>query len=250
MGKKGGSRHLKRLPAPAFWPIHVKEAQWVSRPNPGPHKKDLSFPIILILREMLGLARTRKEGLRILTEGHIKVDGVIQRDDKYPVGLMDVVEIPTVKKAFRILPKPKKKLGLHLINEEEKEFKLCKIMNKTSVKGGNLQLNLHDGRNILIRVADSKHPVEDVYKTRDVLKIKIPGSEILEHLNLEEGIISIVENGKNVGRWGKIVEVEERFDSTRSIVTLEDSQGEKFKTTLAYVFPIGRDESWISLSEE
>jgi len=250
MGKKGGSKHLKRLPAPTFWPIHRKEFKWVIKPKPGPHKKHRSFPLLLILREMLGLANNRKEAHHLLSEKHVKVDGVIRRKDNYSVGLMDVLEIPFINKAYRILPMRRKGLGLHNIDEEEKSFKLCKIMNKTYLRGGNLQLNLHDGYNILLKINDPNSAVEDVYKTHDVLKIGIPGSEILDHLTFNVGVLAIVENGKHVGRWGEIVAIEKRETFHPSIITLKDLEDNQFETILDYVFPIGKDEPLISLPKK
>jgi small subunit ribosomal protein S4e len=250
MGRKGSSKHLKRLPAPAFWPIHRKEFKWVSKPKPGPHKKDRSFPLLLILREMLGLARTRREAHRLLSDKQVKVDGVARSEDNYPAGLMDVVEIPIIEKSFRILPIHRKGWGLHPIGDEEKGFKLCKIMNKTNVKGGNLQLNLHDGRNILLNIGDPENMGKDVYKTHDVLKIGIPRSEILNHLPFDVGVLAIVENGKNRGRRGEVVAIEKGEAPHQSIVTLRDLEGDQFKTVLDYVFPVGKDEPWISLPEE
>ena len=246
----GNSKHLKRLPAPAFWPIHRKEFKYVINPKPGPHRKNRSFPILLILREMLGLAKNRREAHRLLSERHVTVDGVVRRDESYPVGLMDVIEIPVIKKAFRILPIRSKGLGLHAIGGKEKGFKLCKIINKKNVRGGNLQLNLHDGRNILLKNTNSEDMVEDVYKTRDVLKIGIPSSEILSHLTLSVGALAIVENGKNRGRLVEIVAIEKRRGSHPAIVTLKDMENNQFNTILDYVFIVGKDEPWISLPEE
>ena len=77
-------------------------------------------------------------------------------------------------------------------NEEEIEFKLCRIENKTVVNGGQIQLNLHDGRNILVRLNDPTNAEEDIYKTKDVLKIAIPSQEILERIEFQEDIFSIV----------------------------------------------------------
>lgn len=249
MGKKGGSKHLKRLYAPSFWPIHRKEFKWSTKPKPGPHKNDSSFTLLLVLRELLGIAKTRREAHQILSKGHVKVDGVIRRETNFPVGLMDVIEIPEMVKAYRLLPTPKKRLTLHDINVEEQDFKICKIINKVNIKGADIQLNLHDGRNIVIRIADPKQPKEDVYKTRDVLKIKIPQSEILDHLTFQEGISALIENGKNMGRWGEIVNIEHRIASHPSIVTLKDLEGNEFKTIVDYVFPVGTDAPWISLHE-
>ena len=250
MGKKGGSKHLKRLPAPTFWPIHKKEFKWVIKPKPGPHMKDRSFPLLLILREVLGLAKNRKEADRILSENNIKVDGVIRNKDTFSLGLMDVLDIPILKKSYRILPLRRKELGLHLIDGEEKNFKLCKIMNKIVVKGGISQLNFHDGRNILLRKSDPEQITESLLKTHDVLKINIPNFQILDHLSLDIGVFAIVEHGKNMGRWGEVIAIEKKENLRPLIVTLKDLEDDQFKTILDYVFPIGKNEPWISLPEE
>jgi len=250
MGKKGGSKHLKRMPAPTVWPIPRKGFKWVVRPSPGPHPIEQSLPLLLIIRDILGLAKTRKESQLILMEGNIKVDGKIRREDDYPVGLMDVIEVSGINKAYRLLSTPKKGLTLHTIDGGEKEFKLCKIVNKTTVKGGHLQLNLHDGRNILIKIADPNHPEEDVYATSDLLKIKIPDSEILEHLRFEEGVLTLVTGGKNIGHLGRVVKIGREKVSFSPTITLEDSEENRFETIANYVFPIGKGEPWISLPEE
>ena len=158
MGKKGKQQHLKRLPAPKFWPIHRKEAQWIVKPRPGPHKIHQCIPLILIVRDMLQLVKSRREAKIVLSEGQVKVDRKIRKNDDYPVGLMDVIEIPVINASYRVLPALRKGLILHSITSKESESKLCQIINKTTVTGGHLQLNLHDGRNILCKVEDSKNP--------------------------------------------------------------------------------------------
>jgi len=246
MGKKGGKRHMKRLSAPRYWPIHRKEERWTVRAKPGPHPKDDGLPTLLILREILGAVRTRKEAKLILSEGQFKVDGKVRRDQGFLVGLMDVVEIPSMKRAYRVLPVPKKGLGLHPIGDEEKGFKLCKIVDKATVDGGDIQLNLHDGRNLLVRVDDPREAEEDVYSTSDVLKLDLPDSKILEHIKFEEGAVAMVARGVNAGRVGKIVSVERGAGSNPAIVTLEED-GLKIQTSLDSVFVLGKGESSISI---
>ena len=56
MGRKGGTTHLKRNPAPKFWTIHRKEFVWTVRPKSGPHALQQSLPLTLIVKEMLGYA--------------------------------------------------------------------------------------------------------------------------------------------------------------------------------------------------
>lgn len=244
LGKKGESKHLKRAPSPAFWPIHRKEYHWIVKPKPGPHAMSAAIPLLLIVREMLGIAKTRKEAKIMLTEGHLKVDGKTRRSDNYAVGLMDVVEIPALEKTYRVIPTPNRVLRLHEIAEDEAGFKLCKVMNKVSVKGGQTQLNLHDGRNIILTAGVA---IEDTVATRDVLKIAVPTNEILDHIKFEQGILAIVDRGKNVGRWGEIVSTPTGKELHTPTVALRDNEGQLFETIIDYVFPVGKGEPWISL---
>ncbi len=250
MGRKGPKRHLKRFPAPSFWPIERKAYKFTVRPSPGPHPLDRCIPLLVVVRDILGYAETAREAKKVIKERQIKIDGVPRTDHKFPVGLMDVIEIPAANEYYRVLPHPQKGMILHPIPPEEATFKLCRIENKTTVKGGHIQLNLHDGRNHLIRVSDPMKPVEDVYKTLDVIKLSIPEQEILDHIKFEKGVIAIVIGGKNIGLTGRVVEIEKRFGRHRSIVTLEAATKDLFKTSLAYVFPIGVDKPLISLPKE
>lgn len=250
MGKKGGTRRLKRKPAPRVWAIGRKKYTWVGKPSPGPHPTDQCITLTLILRDALKLAKTAKEAKTIITQGKVYVDGKIRRDESHPAGLMDVVSIPENNSLYRVLPSPKG-LILHSIGKEEASFKLCRIEDKTIVKKGHVQLGLHDGTNLLIRVADSKNPVEDTYHVLDTLKIGLPEKEILSYAKLAKGPPVLIIGGKNVGQHGKIVEIEESAGQRRreQLVTVEGKNGNRFQTTMNFVFIIGETEPYISLPE-
>ncbi len=249
MARMGGKRHLKALAAPRFWPILRKEYKWAVKPSPGPHPIDFSLPLLVIVRDIFKYAKTAREARKLIAEGHFKVDGKVRKNYKFPVGIMDVIEIVDTQEYYRVIPVPVKVLGLHRIEKEEATFKLCRIENKTTVKGGHIQLNLHDGRNVLIRIGDPTNPVEDIYSTLGTLKLGIPKQEIMGYIPLEEGVIAIISGGRNVGRVGRIVEIRKGVRRHRSIVTLEDKHGNKFQTSLSYIFPIGKEEPLISLPE-
>ena len=250
MGKKGGRRHLKRKPAPEFWPIHRKEALWVVKPNAGPHPISRCMPLTIILREVLGIAKTRSEAETILSEEKILVDGKVQKEELYPTGLMDVISIPDTEKWYRILPN-EKGLFLHSIKKDEAAFKLCRIENKTVLPDGHVQLNLHDGRNLLIKVKDPSKPVEDVFHTLDTLRISLPTQEVLGHMKLAEGSSALIISGKNAGKHGKIVAIEQRQRQKRRnlLITVEDENRNRFQTTVDYVLVIGEKQPVISLPE-
>ncbi|MGB9740356.1 MAG: 30S ribosomal protein S4e [Candidatus Bathyarchaeia archaeon] len=250
MGRKGESKGLKRKPAPKFWPIHRKESVWVVKPSPGPHATEKSLPLAIILRDILGFAKTRKEAKTIVANGKVYVDGKIRREDNFPVGPMDVITIPEANQYFRILP-AEKGLILQSINKEETTFKLCRIEDKIILKGGHLQLNLHDGSNIQIKVADPKNPLEDIYKTFDTVKVSLPDKQILEHIKMKEGCYAIITGGKNVGKYGKIVEIESAEAKKRrnALVTLEDENGNRYQTILNFTFVVGENKPLIALPE-
>ena len=250
MGRKGESGHLKRKPAPKIWPIHRKEAVWTVMPTPGPHSLSRSLPLTLIVRDILGFAKTAKEARNIISTGKIMVDGKIRRNEHFLVGLMDVISIIDTKKSYRILPS-KKGLILYPIDANEASFKLCRIEDKTIVKGGNMQLDLHDGSSFLVSNENSLTPEEDVYHTLDVVKIGIPSRELLGYTKLAVGAPAEVIGGKNMGLWGKISSIEKKSDKKRRDlqVTLKDIYGNQFQTILDFVFILGEAESSISLPE-
>ncbi len=232
---------LKRLLAPRFWRVGKKVAPWVISPSPGPHKKFECIPLGIIVRDILGYAETYKEAKKIIKAREILVDGRVRRDHKYPVGLMDVVSIPRTKENFRITV-DKDGLKLIRIPEEEAKVKVCKIKSKTKVKGGKVQLNLHDGRNVLV---DEK---EDEFKTGDSLLIEIPSQKILEHIRLEEGATVLVTKGKKAGRLARVKSVTKpKFKQPAKVVC--EGDGEEFEVLKEHVIVVGKGKPAIKLVE-
>lgn len=229
---------LKRLLAPSFWKIKKKATTWVVSPIPGPHKKFECIPLQVMVRDILKMGETAREAKIIIRTGEILVDGKIVKRHAYPVGLMDVVSIPKMKKYFRILPGGK---GLELVEIDEGEAgkKICRIRNKTIVKKGKLQLNLHDGKNLLAS--------KDVYKTGDSVLLKLPEQKILEHIKLEKGNLGLISKGKNSGKIVKIKEVitTRSREPNKIICEMEDAEIEVIKD---YVFVVGKKEPMIKLS--
>jgi small subunit ribosomal protein S4e len=249
MARMGGQRRLKALAAPAFWPILRKEYKWTVKPRPGPHPAEYSLPLLLIVRNVLGYAKTAREARKLIAKGYFKVDGRIRKDYKYPVGLMDIIEITETGERYRFIPYPVTFFKLHPIPKSEPNIKPVRIENKTTVKGGHIQLNLQGGRNILIKVKDPRNPVEDQFKTLDTLVITVPEQKIVDHIRFSEGALAIVFAGRNVGRVGIIRDVKRGWGWRRSLVTLEDKDGNLFQTTLNYILVIGREKPVISLPE-
>ncbi len=228
--------HLKRLNAPRPWQIERKALEWAVKPSCGPHKLEESVPLLNVIRDYLSVADTGREAKRLISGRKILVDGKARRDYRFPCGLMDVITILPTNESYRVLIDPRGILRPVKIDEEMAKWKLCRIENKTTVRGGKRQLNLHDGRNIIVS--------EDKYKTGDVLKISIPKQEIIEHIPLQEGYIALIMGGRHIGKIEKIKRLMVTRSPLPNIVELEN-----FSTIKDYVFPVGKDEPLIILPQ-
>lgn len=163
---------------------------------------------------------------------------------------MDVITVPRLKQAFRVLPTIGEKLTLHPITEDEAQFKIVRINGKRLVKGGKLQLNSHDGRSFLFDLSDVRRDKKlKKYNVGDSLKISLPDQEILEHLPLKEGMYGLIVFGKNMGKVGKIEKITPGTAFQKPLVTLS-YDGHEVTTLLEYMIIIGKDEPEITLPEE
>lgn len=233
------SKHFHRISAPKNYPILKKTSHYVIKVGAGPHSKDASLPLLLILRDLLRIAHTSKESKKLLNKRKIMVDGKFRRKLNLPVGLMDVISLPESKQSYRFVFGKKGKVLLIKINEKEAGLKFCKIINKKIVKNGKIQLNLHDGRNILVD--------NPIYKPGDSLLISLPNQEIKKHLSFDKGMLVYITDGKHIGELAKISEVRAMVGSNPDRVLLTADNGNSFETLKKYVFIIGKDKPEIML---
>jgi len=237
-----GSRHLKRFAVPRSWSIAKKEHTWAVKPSPGPHSKEDSVPLLILVRDILKYSRTSKEAKRIIREGSILVDKKARKDYKFPVGLMDIVEIPATKDRFIVMLDRRGKLVLEKIKVKETNLKPCKIVGKQTVRGGDLQLNFHDGRNYLVKIKDPKKPKEDVYRTKDTVLFDLNSSKPMRQIDYKEGNLALVIAGSHRGEVARIEEIQTVKNSKSNIVVLS-SNSKKFRTLDDYVFMVGKTKS-------
>ncbi|MCX6814062.1 MAG: 30S ribosomal protein S4e [Candidatus Aenigmarchaeota archaeon] len=218
--------HLKRYSMPEFWPLARKAESYVTTPMPGPHQKYNCIPLKVIVRDSLRFAETSAEARKILNAGKVLVDKKVRKEPRFPVGFMDVFEIPELQVRYRVTTN-KRGLVLEKIKEEETGFKLCRITGKTTLKGGTQQLNLHDGRNILDKGS---------YRIGDSLLIEIPGQKIVKHYPLKKGEPALIIAGRNIAVTGRIKDIKERKSMLeKSTITIETEKGRDIETLKDYV---------------
>ncbi|MEM3341341.1 MAG: 30S ribosomal protein S4e [Thermoplasmata archaeon] len=228
---------LKRMSAPKTWPIGRKSSTFVLRPSPGPHSREKSIPLGLAVKEFLKLGDTGREVRRIIGQKFIYVDGKPCRDFKRPVGIMDVISIPSHSQSWRVLLDTRNKIRLVPIQESQAKWKLVRIENKRTIRGGKFQLNLHDGRNIVID--------KNMYKCGDVLKISLPDQKILEVYPFEKGNVALIVGGHHTGELATINVV----SVTREVAANKVSFVEGHSTTRKNVFVVGKAKPEITLPE-
>jgi len=244
-GEKMLKRHLKRLSAPKFWQVKRKGTKYVTRPRPGPHKLNECIPLQILVKDVLGLVDIGSDARKMIKMGEIFVDNKPRKDHKYPVGLMDIISIPKMKKNYRITINYK---GLKVIecSDKENKTKLVRIENKNLIERGNIQLNLHDGRNIIIQVKNPKKSTEDVYKTGDTLLIELPAQKILDHFKFEKGNLALITSGQNMGIFANIKKTVKNRSREPNMATFEKN-GKEFESIKDYVFIVGKTKSPITV---
>ncbi len=205
---------------------------------PGPHSESKSISLLVALRDMLKLANSSKEVKRILHDGSVMVDGNIVRDYRFPVGLFDVITIPKINTSYRVLLDRKQRIMLHEVTDSG--IKLYRIKNKTNVKGGATQLNLHDGSNI---ISD-----EFSYRTSDSVLVSIPERKVLQHLMYKPGNLALITGGAHSGELATIKEIKKVRSSMPNMVSLQSTYD--FETVEDYVFVIGKNTSEMELPDE
>lgn len=235
---------MKRYKAPKFYPIPRKVYKWTIHSSPGPHPIDESLPLAILLREVLGYASNLREVKYILNNGYVKVDGRVIKDYKFPVGLMDVVELTPEEKFFRMLPTKKMNVYPFEISKEESKIKPCRVKVKKNVRGGVFQLSFHDGRCMLEKDSEKARRI----KPGDTLIFNIHEKTFKEHIPLREGVVGLVIKGRAAGIHGKIMEITHP-DKLRPKIVYIEVNGKRIQTIKDYVFPIGVENPVINLPE-
>ncbi len=231
------SDHMKRLAAPRTWPIKRKASVFIAKQSAGAHSVEDSMAAVTVLRDMVGVCDTAREAKRIIGNRELFVDGKPVKNPKTPVGFMDVISIPKMNLMYRMLLTDKGKLTLVAIEADEAEWELCRIEDKTLIKGGKFQLNLSGGRNIVLDKND--------YKCGDTLKVAFDGQKILEHYPVAENACVFIHEGSQKGAVKTIKAVSVIQGPAANIVQFTDGT----ETVARNCFVIGSSKPAIKLPE-
>ena len=199
--------HLKRIALPRTWglprkSVNRQKMKFASKPNAG---KDLNLTLSLnnLLKDVLKLAKTKKEVKAMLQFKHVFVNGKRVRDEKFPVGLFDVISFDELDKCYRLTFSKFGKLVAVEIDCKEKDTQISLIKGKTLLKGGKLQLNLFGSVNILV---DPKS--KESFKVGDSVVIK--NKKVDSVLSLEKGASVMLIGGSKIGNLAIVEDIKDK----------------------------------------
>jgi small subunit ribosomal protein S4e len=196
--------YLTRAKANKNLPIPRKGTKYIAKA--ASHSTD-GVPVVIAVRDILGLAKTAKEVKEMTKENLIKINGKPVKDIKEGVRLFNVLEAGN-KYRLNIL-----KTGRFILEEVkggERESRLCKVTGKTMLPEKVTQLNLHDGSNVI-----SKEKVN----VGDSVELDMSG-KIKKVIAFEKGKNVLIVSGRSVGMKGKIDSV----SNGKVKVKLEDKE--------------------------
>ncbi len=225
---------------PKTWPLKRKDAKFTTRPySSSPF--EYSIPLVNVLRDMLGLAKSLKEVKFILNSREVMVNKQVRTNPKFSVSLMDVVELKKLKQHYRLLFNKNGKLFLHPIDAKESMLRPYKVLNKTVLKKNKVQLNLDNGINLLVK--------EDKFKVNSTILINTEKNAIVNTLPLDKGSLVYIIGGNKVSRVGKVEDIKQ-FKGAYPDNIIFAANNKSYETRKGYAFVIGKDKPIISLPNE
>lgn len=221
------SSHLKRIVAPKTWPILRKTTKFVSRPKPNGQKMELTLPVVVVMREMLGLVETAQQAKRILRTQPVTVNGKRVYDTDSAIGFMDVLSVGG--KSYRIMINQNNNLTVAPAKDSEL-FTIQKVVGKTQVKG-KTQVNCASGRNLIL--------AKDDYKVGDSISLGMDG-KVAAHFAFENGAAVLLTGGSHIGKVGTIESVE------GNVIKIKTGE-ETVQTAKTHAYVIGKGKPAITL---
>ena len=234
------TRHQKRLSVPKSWPVERKTATWTVKADAGPHG-EAGVPLLIVLRDVLGYVDSRKEANYALNEGGVHVNGDVPSSVERPIGMFDILAFPEREEFYRVFPDEGSRLALTPIDADAAGSRLGKIVRKTQVTGGDIQLTLHDGANVRVDAGTE-------YATGDSLVVDNETKDIVAHFVYEEGALVTAVAGSHAGGIGTAEDITVTPGSGDNVVTVSQDDDEGFETVEEYVVVI--DENFTEEADE
>lgn len=240
MASRGESKVQKSISVEKARFLPRKRNVFTTRVRAGAHSKQTSIPLGFIARDMLSAGDTMFETKKILNKGEILVNGRAQKENRFAVGLFDMIEVLPAGKKYRAVYDFKGRLVLNELGKKSTTEKISKIMFKKAVKNGVVQLTTSDGFVFLEK--------KTAFKPGDSLRFSLPDKKILEGIELKKGSAVFFTGGKQVGKTGVVTEITEGTKRREKLVDV-DMEGTQVRTTEKNVVAVGKNSPAIEFGK-
>lgn len=188
---------------------------------PGHNQRD-SMSLILVMRDILKLVKTKKELKKVLNEKKIFVNGKVVKETNYPLTLFDTLAIPSAKKFYKI--NLKNKFEVLPVEEKATHTRIYEVIGKKLLAKKKVQLNLSQGRNVLSN---------EKINVGDYVIVEFAKNKITKVISLDKGVEVIVIAGKHSGEEGKIKEILTSGDQKVAVIK---THKEEIKSNIKNIF--------------
>jgi small subunit ribosomal protein S4e len=229
MSRKGENKKTKTISMSKVVNTSRKETAWTVNTRAGPHTKETSVALGIVIRNYAGIVATMKEAKKILNNSEVKVNGIIRKEHQFPIGLFDVVTMAKQKLFFRMVFDTKGRLVLKAIDAEAKD-KLSKVTGKVMTAKG-IQITTDDARTFLGVKAN----------VGDSLKVALPKGNVVEVIAFSEGAQAYITKGAHCAQVAKIVEIVQGTEKKEKLVKLASGK-DVFETIAKNIHIVGKDK--------
>jgi small subunit ribosomal protein S4e len=202
--------HLKRKTIGKFWPVPKTGTKYLAVPS---HSKENSIPLIVVMRDLLGFVKIKKELKKLIHEKKIMVNGKIVKEINYPLGLFDCISIPSISKHYRIILNGKR-FYVQEAKESELSKRIYKIIGKKILPKNKVQINLSNGKNLLSN---------EKVKTGEFIVLDNK-NKILKVIEIKKDSEVIAFKGKHIGIGGKIKEIIQEGENKIALIKTKEGE--------------------------
>ena len=199
--------YLSRAKASRKLPLPRKGTKYLARAS---SHLNSGVPVVIAIRDMLKLAKTSKEVKKMINERMIKINGKEVKDLKESIKLFNLL---TIGKTYKLTLSNFKKFDFEKV---ENKSRIAKVINKKILGKKKIQLNLHDGTNIL---------TDKLVKINDSVELDLK-NKLIKIIKMEKGNELFIFSGKNAGKTGKFLEIDKnkiKIEVEEKILALEKS---------------------------
>ncbi len=228
MSNKGAQGHVKRIAANRFMRISRKLSKYVTLADPGRHSGETSVALITVLKEKIGAASNSREARKIIRTGCIEVNNRQVREEKYPLGISDVIHLKGSGEYYRITVARQGMFGIERTNKAALDSLTLKVTGKYVYGKKRLMIRLNN--NEVMPAGDNAVKVND--------SVVIKGSAVEKVLKFEKGAKCTVISGMHAPASGEIVDIISGTQIRKPSVTIK-SGDETFETLVGNIMVIG-----------